>query len=87
VDVIEVLTDSVNSADYLKKLRKHDALLGDYIWTNCPQIEMTTETGKKRKTLAGKLDDLFRLIQSVPSPNAEPVKQWMAQVAKKRIDE
>ncbi len=47
VDVIEILTDSANSTDYLKKLRKRDDLLGDYIGTNCPQVAMTTETGKK----------------------------------------
>ena len=47
VDVVGVLTDSVNPTDYLKKLRKRDELLGEYIGTNCPQIEMRTETGKK----------------------------------------
>jgi hypothetical protein len=87
VDVVGVLTDSVNPTDYLKKLRKRDVFLGEYIGTNCPQIEMMTETGKKRKTLAGKLDDLFRIIQSIPSPKAEPVKLWIAQVAKERLDQ
>ena len=52
VDVIGVLTDSMNPTDYLKKLRKRDKLLGEYLGTNCPQVEMETETGKKRKTLA-----------------------------------
>jgi hypothetical protein len=52
VDVIGGLTDSVNPTDYLKKLRKRDELLGDYIGTNCPQIEMLTDTGKLRKTLS-----------------------------------
>ena len=52
VDVIEVLTDSANLTDYLKKLRKRDVLPGDYIGTNCPQVAMSTETGKQRKTLA-----------------------------------
>ena len=47
VDVVEALTDSVNPTDYLKKLRKRDVLLGDYIGTNCPHVEMKTETGKK----------------------------------------
>ncbi len=87
VDVVGVLSDSMNPTDYLKKLRKRDALLGEYIGTNCPQVEMTTETGKKRKTLAGKLDDLFRIIQSIPSPKAEPFKMWLAQVAKERVDQ
>ena len=49
VDVIEVLTDSVNPTGYLKKLRKRDTILGEYIGTNCPQIGMITETGKLRK--------------------------------------
>jgi hypothetical protein len=87
VDVVGVLTDSVNPTDYLKKLRKRDVFLGEYLGTNCPQIEMITETGKKRKTLAGKLDDLFRVIQSIPSPKAEPFKIWIAQVAKERLDQ
>jgi len=87
VDVVGVLTDSVNPTDYLKKLRKRDIFLGEYLGTNCPQIEMMTETGKKRKTLAGKLKDIFRIIQSISSPKAEPFKQWLAQIAKERIDQ
>jgi len=87
VDVVGILTDSVNPTDYLKKLRKRDELLGEYIGTNCPQVEMKTETGKNRKTLAANVEDLFRIIQSIPSPKAEPFKIWMAQVAKERIDQ
>jgi len=64
VDVIGVLTDSINPTDYLKKLRKRDEILGDYIGTNCPQIEMLTETGKKRKTLSATPKQLFRIVQS-----------------------
>jgi prophage antirepressor-like protein len=86
VDVVGVLADSVNPTDYLKKLRKRDTLLGEYIGTNCPYVEMRTENGKLRKTLAGKLNDLFRIIQSIPSPKAEPFKLWLAQTAKERID-
>lgn len=52
VDVVEVLTDSANPTDYLKKMRKRDPELATYIGTNCPQVAMLTETGKKRKTLA-----------------------------------
>lgn len=81
VDVIGILTDSVNPTDYLKKLRKRDLQLGNYIGTNCPQVEMITETGKRRKTLTADTEQIFRIIQSVPSPKAEPFKQWMAQVA------
>jgi prophage antirepressor-like protein len=87
IDVIGILTESVNPTDYLKKLRKRDILLGNYLGTICPQVEMMTETGKKRKTLAGNLNDIFRIIQSIPSPKAEPVKRWLAHVAKERLDQ
>jgi len=87
VDVVGALTDSANPTDYLKKIRKRDDSLGKYLGTNCPQVEMLTETGKKRKTLAGNTKDIFRLIQSIPSKKAEPFKQWLAQVGKERLDE
>lgn len=87
VDIIEALTDSANPTDYLKKLRKRDLLLGDYIGTNCPQVAMTTETGKQRKTLAANTTQLFRVIQSIPSKKAEPFKLWLAEVAKQRLDQ
>ena len=86
VDIIEALTDSVNATDYLKKLRKRDSELGSYIGTNCPQVEMLTN-GKRRKTLAGTVKDVFRIIQSIPSPKAEPFKQWLAKVGYERIQE
>jgi DNA-damage-inducible protein D len=86
VDIIEALTDSVNPTDYLKKLRKRDLELGSYIGTNCPQVEMTIN-GKKRKTLAGNARHIFRIIQSIPSPNAEPFKQWLAKVGYERMQE
>lgn len=87
VDVIAVLTDSANATDYLKKLRKRDVLLGDYIGTNCPQVAMLTETGKQRKTLAANTKQLFRIIQSIPSKKAEPFKLWLAEIAKQRLDQ
>jgi DNA-damage-inducible protein D len=71
VDVIAVLTESINPTDYLKKLRKRDQELGKYLGTNCPQIKMLTETGKIRLTRVGNTKDIFRLIQSIPSPKAE----------------
>ena len=86
VDVVEVLTDSANPTDYLKKMRKREPELGVYIGTNCPQVTMTTSTGKKRKTLAATIEQLFRIIQSIPSPKAEPFKLWMAQVAAERLN-
>ncbi len=85
VDVVAALTDSINPTDYLKKMRKRDEALGLFLGTNCPQVEMLTETGKKRKTLAANVKGLFRIIQSVPSPKAEPFKQWLAQVGYERL--
>ena len=87
VDVVEVLTDSADPTDYLKKMRKRDPELGIYIGTNCPQVHMTTHTGKKRLTLAADAEQLFRIIQSIPSPKAEPFKQWLARVGYERIQE
>ena len=87
VDIVQALTDSTNSTDYLKKIRKRDIELRSYIGTNCPHVEMLTETGKKRAVLAGNTKDVFRLIQSIPSKNAEPFKRWLAKVGKDRIDE
>jgi len=87
VDIIEVLTDSKNPTDYLKKLRKRDSLLGEYIGTNCPHVDMTTLHGKTRKTLAANTKHVFRIIQSIPSKKAEPFKLWLAEVAKKRLDQ
>lgn len=86
VDIVGALTDSVNATDYLKKMRKRDAELNGYIGTNCPQVAMLTN-GKNRKTLAGKVEQIFRLIQSIPSPKAEPFKQWLAKVGYERLKE
>jgi hypothetical protein len=87
VDVVQVLTDSVNPTDYLKKLRKRDAELGSYLGTNCPQVAMLSESGVMRKTLAADVQTLLRLIQSIPSPKAEPFKQWLARVGYERMQE
>ncbi len=87
VDIVQVLTDSTNPTDYLKKLRKRDPELGAFLGTNCPQVEMLTFTGKKRLTLASDLQGIFRIIQSIPSKKAEPVKQWLAQLGEQRIDQ
>ena len=85
VDVVEALTDSVNPTDYLKKMRKRDPQLASYLGTNCPQVAMKTDTGKLRQTLAANVKGLFRIIQSIPSPKAEPFKQWLAQIGYDRI--
>ncbi len=68
VDIVEALTESVNPTDYLKKLRKRDTELGIYLGTNCPQVDMLSN-GKKRKTLAGNLKDIFRFVQLAQLPS------------------
>lgn len=87
VDVVGVLSDSADPTDYLKKMRKRDEQLGNYIGTNCPQVAMRTASGKLRKTLAATAEQLLRIIQSIPSPKAEPFKLWLAQVGRERIEE
>jgi len=87
VDIVDALTDSSNPTDYLKKIRKRDTELGSYLGTNCPQVEMLTETGKKRKTLGGTVQHILRLVQSIPSPKAEPFKLWLARVGYERIQD
>jgi hypothetical protein len=87
VDVVAALTDSENPTDYLKKLRKRDEQLGEYVGTNCPQVSMPTTTGKTRKTLAATTQQLLRIIQSIPSKKAEPFKLWLAKVANQRLDQ
>lgn len=87
LDVISALTDTVNPTDYFKKMRKRDEALASFVGTNCPQIAMRSETGVMRKTLAGDVKTVLRIIQSIPSQKAEPFKQWMAQVASDRLDQ
>ena len=87
VDVVAALTDSANPTDYLKKLRKRDEQLGEYIGTKCPQVAMQTDTGKQRKTLAASTQQLLRIIQSIPSKKAEPFKLWLAEVANQRLNQ
>lgn len=86
VDIVGALTDSANPTDYLKKMRKRDTELNTYIGTNCPQVAMLIN-GKNRKTLAGNVEQIFRLIQAIPSPKAEPFKQWLAKVGYERLQE
>ena len=87
VDVVAVLSESKNPTDYLKKMRKRDEQLALYIGTNCPQVEVKSSGGKKRKILAGNMKDIFRIVQSIPSQKAEPFKLWLAEVGEERIDE
>ena len=66
VDVIGALTESTNPTDYLKKLRKRDALLGSYLGTNCPQVAMQTESGKLRKTCSAVAANTLRFLPVAP---------------------
>ena len=87
VDVVEVLTESPNPGNYWKVLKNRLKKEGSQLVTNCNQLKMLSSDGKSYKTDAMTTEQLFRLIQSIPSPKAEPFKLWMAQVAKERIDE
>ena len=87
VDVVEVLTDSADPKQYIKKMRKRDPQLDSNWGTICTLVQMKGADGKKRKQMAADTKGMFRLIQSIPSPKAEPFKQWMAQVASTRVDQ
>ncbi|MCA6368799.1 MAG: Bro-N domain-containing protein [Cytophagales bacterium] len=86
-DVIEVLTDTVDAKDYIKKMKKRDAQLNSNWGTICPLVEMIAADGKKRKIQAANTENLLRIIQSIPSPKAEPFKQWLAKVGYARMRE
>ena len=87
VDVVTVLTDSPNPRNYWKVLKHRLKNEGNETVTNCNQLKLQAEDGKMRKTDVADTEQLFRLIQSIPSPKAEPFKQWMAQVAAQRLDQ
>ena len=90
VDVIAVLTDSVDyqtARKYWKVLKNRLSKEGNETVTNCNQLKMQAADGKMRLTDVADTEQLFRLIQSIPSPKAEPFKLWMAQTAKERLDE
>lgn len=82
-----MLTDSVDSRKYWNKLKQRLKEEGNETVTNCHQLKLVAEDGKKRLTDVADTEQLFRLIQSVPSPKAEPFKSWMAQIASERIAE
>lgn len=86
-DVIQLLTDTTDAKDYIKKIKKRDAVLNSNWGTICPLLEMIAADGRKRKVQAANVQGLLRIIQSVPSPKAEPFKRWLAQVGSDRLDE
>lgn len=90
IDVVAVLTDSTDyqtARNYWKVLKNRLTAEGNETVTKCNQFKMRAADGKMRKTDVADIEQLFRLIQSIPSPKAEPFKQWMAQVASVRIDQ
>ena len=87
VDVVGVLTDSVDPTAYWRKLKQRLKAEGNETVTNCHGLKMTAHDGKKRLTDVADTEQLLRIIQSIPSPKAEPFKLWLAQVGWERIEE
>ncbi len=86
-DVVEILTDSADVKQYIKKMLSRDEMLQSNWGTICTLVEMQAADGKKRKVQAADTKGLLRIIQSIPSPKAEPFKLWLAQVGSDRLDE
>ncbi len=87
VDVIGVLTNSVDGRKYWNKLKQRLKEEGNELATSCHQLKMRASDGKMRLTDVAGVEQLFRLIQSIPSPKAEPFKQWLAQLGRERLEE
>ena len=87
VDVVGVLSESVDPQAYWRKLKQRLKEEGNETVTNCHALKMIAADGKMRQTDVADTEQLFRLIQSIPSPKAEPFKMWLAQVGRERIDE
>lgn len=86
-DIVQVLTDSEDVKQYVKRMRARDPELNSNWGTICTPLEMIAPDGKRRKTQAADLEGIFRIIQSIPSKKAEPVKKWLAEVGAQRIDQ
>ncbi len=86
-DIVAALTDSADPKQYIKKMRSRDPELNARWGTICTLTAMTASDGKRYRTNAANLQGIFRIIQSIPSPKAEPLKQWLAQVGSERIEE
>jgi prophage antirepressor-like protein len=86
-DVVQLLTDTTDAKDYIKKMKKRDLELNSNWGTICPLVEMIAADGKKRKVQAAHAQGLLRIIQSIPSPKAEPFKLWLAKVGSERLEE
>ncbi len=86
-DVIFILTDSTNPKQYIKKMRSRDKELKNNWGTICTPLEMIAKDGKRRKILSANTEWVLRIIQSIPSPRAEPFKKWLAKTGYERIQE
>ena len=87
IDVVGILTDSVDPGAYWRKLKQRLKKEGNETVTNCHRLKLPANDGKMRLTDVANTQQMFRLIQSIPSPKAEPFKQWIAQVAATRLDQ
>lgn len=86
-DIVGVLTDSSDPKQYIKKMRSRDGELSANWGTICTQVQMVAKDGKRRKILASDTEGILRIIQSIPSPKAEPFKLWLARVGYERMEE
>jgi hypothetical protein len=86
-DVVEALTDSSDPKQYIKKMRQRDPELNSYWGTICTPLEIVALDGKMREANCANTEGIFRIIQSIPSPKAEPFKRWLAKVGYERIQE
>ena len=87
VDVVQILTDSADATAYWRKLKQRLKAEGNETVTNCHGLKLRAADGKMRMTDVATAEQMFRVIQSIPSPKAEPFKMWMAKVAAERIDQ
>ena len=87
VDVVQILTDSADGRKYWNKLKQRLKAEGNESVTNCHQLKLPAADGKKYKTDVADLEQLFHLIQSIPSKKAEPIKQWLAELGSMRVDQ
>lgn len=87
VDVVSVLTDSADPKQYIKRMKGRDESLKSNWGTICTLVPLVSEDGKRHKEMTATAEGIFRIIQSIPSPKAEPFKQWMARVASERLDQ
>ena len=86
-DIVKILTDSTDVKQYVKRMRARDPELNSKWGTICTPVEMLAPDGKPRKTNAADLQGIFRIIESIPSKKAEPVRQWLAEVGAQRVDQ